>query len=87
MAKLKEQPAARKTCLLELPVTDETETGYLTKHVDVGSLSKRQSAALRRVNIGLQSEKAQFENGRFVKCNADVVRYILEQIGMEINVP
>lgn len=66
------------TRLLELPL-GVVPCGYVSRHVDA-RLDRRQGAALRRLQDGLDRAGRRLANGKRVISTADAVRWLLEQI-------
>ncbi len=77
MAKKTEQET---TVLIEAPVGAILETDYKPRHIEV-VLYGEQQTAMKRLFKGMDEAGCRLKNGRRVASNADVFRYLLEQIG------
>jgi len=66
--------------VLELPLGPIAEKIHISRHVDT-QLSHAQARAMRSLIEGLRDSNAKLANGRRVTTSADVVRFILDQIG------
>ncbi|GMW02639.1 MAG: hypothetical protein AMXMBFR84_37750 [Candidatus Hydrogenedentota bacterium] len=80
-----ETPAPEKTLTVvqssvDIPILSELPAGYLSGHIDINQMTPRQRGAIRRINAALVAQGATLENGRFVKTNADAVKWILERV-------
>jgi len=65
---------------LALPLRDVPEEDYCARHIDT-RLDLPQAVALARLFRGLDEAGARLASGRYVKSQADAVRYVLEQLG------
>lgn len=78
MAKKAEQQES--TVLIEAPIGALVEGDYKPRHVSI-ILFGEQQIAMKRLFRGMDETGARLKNGRRVSSNADVVRYLLEQVG------
>jgi hypothetical protein len=75
----KPQPRQLKdTILIEIPI-GEYDSRYPNARVDV-HLDLLRAIKMRALLRGLQREKEQLNNGNGIKTNADVVRWLLDQV-------
>lgn len=64
---------------ITVPLAEILDDTYLSNHVQV-QLTYLQSKALKRAWIGLDECGERLRNGRRVASNADVIRWLLEQV-------
>ena len=64
---------------IELPMVAEPKPGYSSRHVDL-QLDADQAITLRRVFEGIDAAGSRLASGKRITTNADVVRFLLEQI-------
>lgn len=57
--------------------------GYVSNHVDA-KLDARQALVLRQIRDGLDSQGARLRSGARVNSTADAVRWLLEQVPIEV---
>lgn len=74
----KKKPAASPVATIELPL-GELGGGYFSRRVDL-SLPVESAKALRRVLNGLRANGQRLANDMPIRSNADVVRWLLEQV-------
>lgn len=55
------------------------KAGYIRKRFDL-ALNGRQAQRLRQVQMGLEQQEAQLENGRYVSTQVDAIRWLLENL-------
>lgn len=53
---------------------------YISRHLDI-QLNSVQAVVLRRLFEGYYQTATRLANGRYVQSPADVIRYVLEQVG------
>ncbi len=70
---------AVSTVGIEIVVGDYGRRDHVSRHVEA-QLDTAQADALKRAFVGLDEAGARLANGRRIASNADVVRYMLEQI-------
>ena len=69
-----------ESAMVEIPLGPIQE-GFLSTHVEARLASDRQRRNLRRMLVGLRAACAKLENGRFVSTQADLIKWLLEQLG------
>lgn len=72
--------AAVAEVTITIPVITRETVGYLPKHVQAPIRNVGQRTALRDARIALNERGARMVDGRYVQTNADVIRYMLDQI-------
>jgi len=70
-----------KEITVTIPTADYGPNDNVARHVDI-QLDTHQAKALKRAFVGLDHSGARLANGRRIASNADVVRYVLEQLEM-----
>jgi hypothetical protein len=78
-AKSEKEAVELPTALIEVPL-GESDSGYISNRVDV-HLSAGERSTMKRVLNGLKSRGARLQSGKPIWSNADVVRWMLEQVG------
>ena len=69
-----------QVCTIKVPMAAEMNPNLFTqRHVDV-RFSRPEALAVRRLREGLQLNGATLENGKSIYSNADVLRWILQQV-------
>lgn len=68
-----------KTIKIEIPLTGDPPTGYVSRHVDV-RLDPDQANSLRRILDGLAATGACLRNKRRIETIGDALRWLLEQV-------
>lgn len=63
---------------IELPLGELPEKIYIIRRVDISRLSMEQAQNLRRIQEGLDGEKAVLKSGRRVVNGNDAIKFILE---------
>jgi hypothetical protein len=76
--------AAPTPVTISLSLGDVPPDVYLTDHVEV-RLNHDQAYGLRRLWYGIEASDARLASGKRPESNADVVRWLLEQIGGAAN--
>ncbi len=64
---------------LNIPI-EEAPTGYVSRHLEVGSMTQEQGFAVKMLLGGLMREQAKLADGRSVNTPAGAVRWLLEQL-------
>jgi hypothetical protein len=70
---------ARDSTIIEIPI-GELHNGYLSNHIEARLSTEKQRKNMRRILNGLRKSGAKLENGRFVDTQADMFKWILEQV-------
>lgn len=68
--------------VISVPLDAFSEEEYCSDHVEA-RLGRRHAVALKRLRRGLERDAATLEDGRHVRSNADVVRWLLDQLTPE----
>lgn len=80
-----EWPGSIGGVVVNIPLA-EIADGYCSRHIEVGRLTQSQSKTLRMIRDGLMVNQAQVPSEfckdavRPVKSNADVVRWLLDEV-------
>ncbi len=72
------------TAVIEVPLGEIPETGYVSTHVELTNMTPTQKRGLRAVALGLDRDGCRLQSGRRVISGADAVRYMLEQAGASV---
>lgn len=64
---------------LNIPI-EEAPTGYVSRHLEVGSMTQDQGLAVKMLLGGLMREQAKLADGRSVNTPAGAIRWLLEQL-------
>ena len=64
---------------IQVPLGEFRE-GFLSSHVEARLATEKQRQNLRRMLVGLRASGAKLENGRFVNTQADLIKWLLEQL-------
>lgn len=64
---------------LYVPI-EEAPQGYVSRHLEVGSMTQEQGLAVKMLLGGLMREQAKLADGRSVSTPAGAIRWLLEQL-------
>jgi len=81
-------PIKRSDCFhigLAIEITHEAPGGYLRRslvdpRIQAARLTVEQATSLKLLRVNLHAQHAQLANGRHVESDADVIRFLLEQL-------
>ena len=65
---------------LDVPLVDDAGDGHISRHVQIGALTRVQKTAQGRLRLGLIASGKRLLNGLPVRSNADAWRWVLEQL-------
>jgi len=75
-------PLYFKRVAVDVPLGDVPVDAYITNHVEV-RLTHDQAYALRGLWYGLQAAGERLDGGKPIASNADVIRWLLEQVSRQ----
>ena len=78
-----EKRVTQEQARLTLPLGSVEEAEYLSSHIQA-QLNRQQALGLKRVRRGLETSGARLNCGKIVATNADAVRYMLEQVTIQV---